>query len=199
MRYLLFLLPGLLLAAHATTPEPKNFKVSGSPLAPIQIELYTDYQCPACRDFYLNTLPLLISNYVQTGKVRLTHRDFLISGHQFTKVAARYANAAGEIGKYDTVARQLFLTQPEWSVSGNVDAEVAKVLSPADMQKVRAMATGNDPKLDQMVEADMAVANQDNLRQTPTIVIVAKGKREVIGGGPPYSVLKAYLDKKLSE
>jgi protein-disulfide isomerase len=165
----------------------------------VQIELYTDYQCPACRDFYMNTLPLLISNYVQTGKARLIHRDFLISGHQYTKLAAHYANAAGEIGKYDVVGRQLFQTQPEWAQSGAVDAEVAKVLSPAEMQKVRAMVTGNDPRLDQTVEADMAVANQDNLRQTPTIVIVAKGKREVIGGGPPYSVLKAYLDKKLSE
>ena len=41
--------------------------------------------------------------------------------------------------------------------------------------------------------------NQDHLTQTPTIVIVAKGKREVIPGGMPYLILKQYLNQKLAQ
>lgn len=176
-----------------------SYKVSGSPTAPVTIELYTDYECPACRAFFLYTLPDLTKDFIATGKVRLIHRDFRIPAHQFTKIATRYANAAGEIGKFDLVTAQLFQTQPDWAQNGNVDGAVAKVLSPADMEKVRAMVK-NDSHLDDTVVRDEAMAtNQDHLQETPTIVIVAKGKREVIAGGMPYNILKQYLNQKLAQ
>lgn len=218
MRYLLILLPCLMLSSQtplsaqtpapakkaapaATKPTPsvmlRNFKESGMASAPVQIEIYTDYECPACRDLYLTVLPSLNREYVNTGKVKLLHRDFPLQQHLYSKKATAYANAAGSIGKYDLVAQQLFQTQPEWAQSGNVDAVVAKVLAGADLEKVRGMAKGE--VLDDSVAADVAMGEKDNLRQTPTIVIIAKGKREVISGGMPYSILKSYIDKKLAQ
>jgi predicted DsbA family dithiol-disulfide isomerase len=201
MRYLLFFVPALLLTAQtpaapkkaadhkalAAASLPKNFKESGSPTAPVTVEIYTDYECPACRDLYMNTLPSLTADFVATGKVHLVHRDYPLPQHQFSKLATRYANAAGTIGKYDLVA------------NGNVDATVAKVLGPADIEKVRALVK-TDSHLDDSVAQDVAIANsQDHLTQTPTLVIVAKGKRDVIGGGMPYSILKQYLNQKLAQ
>ena len=216
MRYILLFVPVLLLSAQtpAATPRPavkaaakaaapaattpaKNFKESGPATAPVTVEIYTDYECPACRELYLNTLPSLNTDFVATGKVHLVHRDYPLPQHQFSKLATRYANAAGSIGKYEVVAQQLFASQPEWSQNGNVDATVAKVLSPADMEKVRAMVK-SDSHLDDSVAKDVALANNtDHLTQTPTLVIVAKGKRDVIGGGMPYTILKQYLNQKL--
>ena len=43
------------------------------------------------------------------------------------------------------------------------------------------------------------MGNKDRLNQTPTIVIVANGKRDVIGGITPYPILKSYIDKKLAQ
>jgi protein-disulfide isomerase len=212
MRYLLLFIPALLLTAQTpAAPKkasdhkalaaaiPQNFKESGSPTAPITIEIYTDYECPACRNLYMNVLPSLNSDFVATGKVHLVHRDYPLPQHQFSKLATRYANAAGTIGKFDVVANQIFVTQPEWELNGNVDAAVAKVLSPADMEKVRALVK-NDTHLDDSVTRDVAMASQqDHLTETPTIVIVAKGKREVISGGMPYNILKQYLNNKLTQ
>ncbi len=212
MRYILLFLPALLLTAQtpaapkktsdhkalAAASIPNNFKESGSPTAPVTVELYTDYECPACRNLYMNVLPFLNGDFVATGKVRLVHRDFPLQMHQFSRLAARYANAAGTIGKFDLVANQIFVTQPDWSQNGNVDASVAKVLSPADMEKVRALVK-SDTHLDDTVTKDVAMGNQDQLRETPTIVIVAKGKRDVISGGMPYSILKQYLNQKLAQ
>jgi protein-disulfide isomerase len=213
MRYLLFLVPLALLTAQtpaapkkasdhkalAAASVQKNFKESGSPTAPISIEIYTDYECPACRQLYMETLPSLNSEFVATGKVHLLHRDYPLPQHQFSKLATRYANAAGTIGKYDVVANQIFVTQPDWSQNGTVDAAVAKVLSPADMEKVRTMVK-SDSHLDDSVTQDVAMGNNvDHLNQTPTIVIIAKGKREVINGGMPYSLLKQYLEQKLKQ
>jgi protein-disulfide isomerase len=213
MRYLLLFVPALLLTAQtpaapkkttdhsaltAASIPARNFKESGSPTAPVGMEIYTDYQCPACRDLYMNVLPSLVADFVATGKVHLLHRDFPLQMHQFSKLATRYANAAGTIGKYDVVANQIFVTQPEWEQNGNVDAAVAKVLSPADLEKVRALVK-TDTHLDDSVTRDVAMGNQDHLTQTPTIVIIAKGKREVIGGGMPYGILKQYLNAKLAQ
>src|SRR5665213_747207 len=100
MRLILILLPALLLAADpssapnkmapkmapatAASAPVKNFHESGSPSAPLTLELYTDYECPACRDFYLNVLPSVINDFVKTGKLRLVHRDFPLPQHQFS-------------------------------------------------------------------------------------------------------------------
>jgi protein-disulfide isomerase len=213
MRYLLLFVPALLLTAQtpaapkkasdhkalAAASVPKNFKESGSPTAPVTVEIYTDYECPACRALYMDTLPSLNQEFVATGKVHLLHRDYPLPQHQYSKLATRYANAAGAIGKYEIVANQIFVTQPEWAQNGNVDAAVAKVLAPADMEKVRTMVK-TDSHLDDSVAVDVAMANnQDHLTQTPTIVIVAKGKRDVIAGGMPYSILKQYLNQKIAQ
>jgi protein-disulfide isomerase len=217
MRFLLVFLPVMMITAQAQTPAAplkhvsdtktaagssvavKDYKESGSPSAPITLELYTDYQCPHCREFFLETLPYIIKDFVATGKVRLIHRDFRLQAFPYSKLATRYANAAGEIGKFDLVTNQLFVSQPEWSQNGNIDASVAKVLAPAELEKVRNLVK-NDPHLDDTTIRDEAMANnQDHLTATPTIVSVAKGKREVISGGMPYTILRQYLNQKLGQ
>src|SRR5580700_7027929 len=56
IRCLLLFVPALLLTAQANTVVARNFKESGSPSAPITLEIYTDYECPHCRAFYLEVL-----------------------------------------------------------------------------------------------------------------------------------------------
>jgi protein-disulfide isomerase len=186
-------------AVRATSKAQTNFKESGSPSAPITIELYTDYQCPACREFYLTRLPQLTTDFINAGKVRLIHRDFPLPQHTFAKLATRYANAAGQIGKYDVVASQLFETQPDWEVNGDIDSAVAKVLSPAQMAEVRNIVKTDSALDESMVNDQNKGTFQDHVEETPSIVIVYKGQRETIGGAMPYDLLKQYLNKKLSQ
>jgi protein-disulfide isomerase len=213
MRYLVFLLPAALLMAQTPAAQKKtasskpltaaaapvtNFHETGSPNAPITMEVYADYQCPACRAFFMDVLPSVTTDFIATGKVRFIHRDFPLQMHQFSRVAVKYANAAGQIGKYDVVANQLFVTQAEWEQNGNIDAQLSKVISPADLEKIKTIMK-TDTHLDDSVTRDVAMGNQDHLTQTPTIVIVSKGKRDVIGGGVAYPILKAYLNQKLGQ
>ncbi len=209
MRSLFLLIPALALLAQAQAPKSKmapapkpaamkNFKEFGSPNAPLTLEVYSDYMCPHCREFDLVVIPEVMTNYVNTGKVRLIHRDFPLPNHQYSKLAAKYANAAGELGHYDIVVTQIFKTQAQWDQNGNIDAEVMKVVPPGDMQKIREMVR-NDPHLDDTVNSDMALANQDGLNQTPTLIIVSHGKRNKIDGGVEYLILKSYLDQLLAK
>jgi protein-disulfide isomerase len=199
MRFLMLFVPAVLMVANATAADVKNFKESGSATAPLTLEVYTDFQCPHCREFYMTVLPSLTTEFINTGKVRLIHRDFRLPQFQYSKTAARYANASGEVGKYDVVANQLFLAQPEWAQNGNVDGAVAKVLTPAELEKVRGMVK-DDAHLDDASVKDEAMAmNVDHIQATPTVVIVYKGKRETISGGVSFPLLKSYINGKLAE
>ena len=203
MRTLLLLIAALALLGQTPVskgklPPAKNYKEFGSPNAPLTLELYTDYQCPMCRTFYMDVLPSVMSDYVATGKVRLIHRDFPLPQHNYSKLAARYANAAGQLGHYDLVANQIFKTQSEWEQNGNVDGEVAKVVPAGEMQKIRDLVK-SDSHLDDTVTSDVAIANQDRLNQTPTMVIVNHGKRTKIDGFMPFNILKQYFDELLAK
>src|SRR5215470_16650700 len=100
MSKLLFLtaLCASLLPAAETNP-----KLIGSPTAPVTIELFSDYQCPACKQLHTATLKPLIADCAQKGEVQIVHRDFPLPQHTHAKEAARYANAAAKIGLYTRI------------------------------------------------------------------------------------------------
>ena len=78
----------------------KDDRVRGDQRAPVTLLEYSDYTCGYCEKFFEETWPLLYSDYIQTGKVRLIYRDFprAISGPSVdTAMAAR---CAGEQGQY---------------------------------------------------------------------------------------------------
>jgi protein-disulfide isomerase len=187
---------------QAVTPAPqtaaaRSYKESGSPDAPIACEIYSDYECPSCAAFYRDIMPLLVAEYVQTGKVKLLHRDFPLARHPYARLAARYANAAGQAGQYDKAVSRLFQTQDIWGVSGDIESQLAPVLPPAVMRAVRDMMA-NDQRLDKTVAADQAMAATDHLRATPTLVVVWRGNRQTISPIPAYALVKSYLDDLLA-
>jgi protein-disulfide isomerase len=181
--------------SNPSTPPPAapgNFKESGSADAPITCEIYSDYQCPACAATYRDIIPLLMLNFVQTGKVRIVHRDFPLAVHPYARLAARYANAAGQVGEYDAAVTQLFRAQAIWGATGEIDQQLAQALPPAAMQRIRQRI--KDDALDTTIAADIAQAREDQVSGTPTFVIVKDGRREKLPPGPSYDVLKSYLD-----
>lgn len=179
------------LAAGTTTPgsDQKSF---GSPSAPVTIDLYSDYQCPACRALYLGTITQVMADSVATGKVYLIDHDFPLPMHPHAKQAAEYANAAAKIRKFETVSNALFQKQPIWAADGNIDAVVAAVLTPPEMTKLRVAL--KDPSIDQSIANDVALGTKAGLRQTPTMIISRNGKTYPMSGIVSYPILKRFLD-----
>ena len=187
-------------AAPVPAPQPAvpDYKVQGSLLAPITVEVYTDYECPHCATIFMGVIPELVRDFVKTGKVRLIHRDFPLNMHQYARLAARYANAAGTLGHYDAVVHQLFRTQNSWALTGDIGTQVAQVLSPAVMDHVRELVA-NDSHLEDTVNADIAAGRQVNLTMTPTMIVTYKGKSQMLAPVPQYELLKSYLDELLGK
>ncbi len=106
--------PSLVGQAKLTPAELTLKKSLGSPSAPIKLEIFSDYQCPACREMHLNTTRQVIDNYVSSGKVYLVHRDFPLAMHPYSRVAARWLNAAAAAGAFQAAETALYTKQDQW-------------------------------------------------------------------------------------
>lgn len=70
----------------------------GSASAQVTIVEFTDYECPFCQKHFLQTYPLIKSNYVDTGKVKYVLMDFPLSFHPSAQKAAEAAHCARDQG-----------------------------------------------------------------------------------------------------
>ncbi|HKS95551.1 MAG TPA: thioredoxin domain-containing protein [Terriglobia bacterium] len=184
-------------AGQSPLPEVDPHKAFGSKSAPIAMETFSDFQCPSCRQFYLNNYRLVMENYVNTGKVYLVERDFPLPMHAYSTVAARYARAAAQIGKFEAVQDALFQNQSSWDQTGDVDGTVAKALTPAEMNRVRTLA--KNPATDAAIQKDKALGQQYAVNQTPTTYIHFKGQTYPVVGVVSYDVLHQFLDQLLAQ
>lgn len=172
-------------------------KAFGSKSAPVVMEVFSDYQCPACKTLFLTTNRQLMESYVGTGKVFLIHRDFPLPMHAHSRVAARYARAAAEIGKIEQVEKSLFENQEKWEQTGDVDGTVASALTSAEMSKVRALVKGGT--LEPLIDKDYSLGQMYRISQTPTSVFHSKGQTYPYSGVMSYEILRQFLDQLLSQ
>lgn len=182
-------------AERVTYDQIVSDRAMGVKNAPIMLEDFADYECPACKLLFESTTGQVIRNYVDTGKVYLVHHDFPI--HQHSVEAAKWANAAAVIGKYKVVEAALYAQQSIWDASGNVEAIVAGVLSPAEVQRCKTLL--NDPEIAQAIQQDHDLGLQRHVGQTPTLFVTHNGRISPLPPGPvQYSILKQYLDYLLA-
>lgn len=191
----------------AVEPMPAPVKSYGSNSAPITMIVFTDYQCPACRALYENTLRPMISDYVAAGKVYLVHHDFPLPGHKYGYEAARWEEAAARVGEFANIEAALYDNQDAWGSSGDIAKYVSAAMPASDYKRVEKLMTGcsfevmpGDCPLDATIEADRALGQQIPVRYTPTYVIVYKGRKlPAASGAVSWPILKQFFDSLLSQ
>ena len=188
----------LVKSRRQTKSTPFDFRSAksiGSKSAPILLEVFSDFQCPFCRYFFLTITPQVIKEYVDTGKVYLVHHDFPFHAHSME--AARWANAAAAIGKFQEVETELYSTQDSWENTGNIESVLSTTLTPAELKRVKALM--DSPEVQAAIDHDMDLGKQRNINQTPSIFVTHKGQTNPLPpGGVTYGFLKQYFDYLLS-
>ena len=198
---------GMATNSGQTKPKPKPSaeaepgppeKSLGSKSAPIVMEVFSDYSCPVCRNFYFSCIRPLLQDYVAGGKVLLIHRDFVLTGvpgHEHSRQAALLETAAARIGRFEEVDAALYEKQIDWVRDGHPETVVASVLSPHDMKRVMDLIAAG--KVDSFVDSDKDMGNARRVSSTPTIYVTAHGRTELVPGNVSYSLLRRYLDEQL--
>lgn len=195
MRFVVLVILLSLAIAAAALQTSADGKAFGVPGAPLVIEVYSDFQCPACKSLHELVLPSLMKDYVAKGKVYLIHREFPLTMHAFAQQAALYAAAAARIGKYTPVADALFRQQASWSVDGKVDQAACSALSPAEATKVRALV--KDPSIAAEIRRDVQAGQTAALKQTPTMIVSFRMRQYPLSS-TNYDLVRRFLDDLLA-
>jgi protein-disulfide isomerase len=199
--------------ARAVESVGPPVKAYGSKDAPITMEVFTDYQCPSCRNLYENTLRPMVNDYVASGKVYLVHHDFPLPMHKYSYEAARWANAAARVGEFASVEAALYDNQDAWGADGSIAKYVSAAMSTAEFKRVEKLMDGpcmvpipagsggnHACPFDAYIEEDRAIGMRIPVQATPTYVISYKGQHlPPASGFVSWPILKQFFDSLLSQ
>lgn len=186
------------LAVVAAIPDPPKSKIMGSPTAPMRLELYGDFTCPHCKMVHEQIVPQIFRDFIATGKAYLVFRDYVLTGpgHQHSRDAATYAAAAARLGRYQAAADALFRSQGTWAMNGQIWPNISSAFTPDEQKRIQTL--GKDPSVAAEVQNDIDAGNMVPVQQTPTLVVVYRGKKQPWAMWNSYPLLKNYLDTLLS-
>jgi protein-disulfide isomerase len=180
-------------------PEKKNYPLAdgnkmGNPDAPVKIVIYSDFQCVYCMNYWNETEPLIIENYVETGQVYYEYRSFggFLGPQSATAAVAAYC--AGDQDQFWQYHDILFLN---WTGEGSSDFSIARLQGYAEALGLDVKAFSDcldNGKYQYQIEEDLTNARADDIRATPSIMI----NGELVEGALPYSEFEDEIEAMLS-
>lgn len=202
------LIAGLGSNRAAPSFKPTKIDLTGSPIlgdprAKVTLVEFTDLQCPFCSRHYKNTVPELLSNFVDTGKIRYIVREFpLTSIHPRAARASEAALCAGEQGKYWEMHGRIFDSQKAMA-----DADFAEHADILGLEKAAfesCLATG---RFAERVKQDVLLGSKAGVSGTPSFVVglsdpndgMSFTATEFIRGAQPFASFETVINKLLEE
>ncbi len=179
--------------------------VLGDNDAPVTIVEFSDYECPFCKRHFDQTLPQIISTYIDTGKVKLVFRDLPLSFHDpmATKeaVAANCAREQGGDEKYFEFHDEIFKRTIS-NGNGLDDAKIQTIANDLGLNKSNFDTCLSNPAMEEEVKEDFTDAGQAGASGTPTFIIgKSTSNGEVTGdlvvGAQPFATFQAIIDPLL--
>lgn len=179
-----------------------DVKTEGDPYigkadAKIVLAYWSDFQCPFCKQFELNTLPLIVRDYVDTGKVKVVFKDYAFLSEDST-TAAVWGRAVWESAptKYWDWREAMYEAQDEEHGGFGDEASIyalTKTISGIDADAIRARVAANRQQYLAKIDADKAEGTGFGVNGTPGFIT---GKT-MIAGAEAYASFKAALDDQL--
>jgi len=189
------------------TVKPVNVSIDddpvrGDPNAPITIIEFSDFQCPFCSRFHTQTLPTILEEYVDTGKVKFVYRDFPIQSiHPNAMPAAAASECAHEQNKYWEYHDALFERQQNWNnlkLSDSIDTfkKMAKEFGMNENQFNSCLDSG---KYIDEINKDLKDGTNYGITGTPGFFVGNEKSGYVkLIGAQPIETFKKIIDSQLN-
>ena len=146
--------------------------------APVTLEVYEDFQCPVCAQFDLSIEPVLVSQYVIPGTLRIVHNDIAILGRggadDESKLAATGAACANDQGKYWDYAHWIYNNQDGENAGGFSRDRLTAIATAAGVDTTNFAACLNDATKIQAVADISNKALGMGINSTPTMYIAGQ-------------------------
>jgi len=138
--------------------------------APVTMDVWSDYQCPACRTFVVGTLPRLIAEYVNPGLVRVVYHDFAFLGPESLSAAVG-ARCAARSGRFETYHGLVYANQGAENDGGLANPRLTVIATAAGLDASTFQACLDDPALAQAVKAETEHGRALGVTATPSLVL----------------------------
>lgn len=170
---------------------------AGAADAPVVIEEFADFQCPACK---VAATPIKEALKAYPTQVRFVYRDFPIPGHEHARVAAAAGLCAAQQEKFKPFYETVYGEQDDW-LGFDRAAFDAYLLSVAqkpelnlDLDSFNACRASRDAKRE--VENDYQEGISRSVDSTPTFFINGVKRSEVLSVFQWIQLINAELEKK---
>ena len=167
----------------------------GNQNAPITLIEFGDYQCYFCNQHFHNTEHELIEKYVETGKIRVLFKDFIIIGPD-SKIAALSAHCAGEQGKFWEYHDILF---NNWSGENNGWASIENLFKfsvELDLDMKEMTECIEEKRHIAKINASNRDAENLGLTGTPAFFVIDQDNNVIkISGAQPFDVFQRVFNE----
>jgi protein-disulfide isomerase len=196
--WLLVLSIFFLMAICANTSDGGDgIVLIGTAKAPLRMEVFSDFECPACRTFYREIVRRVLKDYAENDKVCIIYHEYPLSSHQYSNKAARYCEAAYRLGRDKAlkVVDALFASQYEWNNDGNIEAALAKSLLPTDLSEIRALL--NNSEITKAIDQGIRLGKHLAVKGTPALFLYYSGKNQRVDNPHQlsYPTVKQFIGK----
>lgn len=171
----ILIIPGSPDLGEIVRPQPRDYPMAdgtamGDPNAPVILEVFEDFQCPACKSFTDSVKDFLIDEYIATGDVYFVFRQFPFIGPESFQAA--YASAcAADQGQFWPYHDMLFANQSGEnlnSFSNDRLQEFARLIG-LDLDSFTDCLRARDHRND--IELEMAAGRDREVSGTPAVFI----------------------------
>ncbi len=166
--------------------------IRGDTTAPVTIEEYSDFQCPACK-----SLEPVLEKVLQDfpGQVQLVYNDFpLTTIHDHAVATAEAGQCALAQDKFWEYHDLLFQRQSLWAQATDITAVLTEYAVELGLDSTQfSTCLASDETVPSITE-DTAEGKQAKVSSTPTLFV--NGERLI---GPTYDTLHAAVAKELGQ
>ncbi|MBU6337711.1 MAG: thioredoxin domain-containing protein [Acidobacteria bacterium] len=153
---------------------PQDGNALGKKSAKVTLIEFADYQCPFCRDFALNTLPVIINDFVRPGKVRMELRTLTFIGPD-SETAARAGAAAGEQNLEWNFTDLFYYNQGQENSGYVTDDFIDSLYKAAGVDVAKANAFRKTDAAAVPAQSADAEAQKYGIQSTPSFVVGPTG------------------------
>jgi protein-disulfide isomerase len=164
----------------------------GAAGAPVVIELYSDFQCPACKLFVTEQLPRLLEEFVRPGILRIEARDIAFLGRgsrdESLELAAG-ARCAAQQDRYWPFHDYVFWNQGRENRGDHSETFISRIAVEAGIERAAFDACLAGPEVRAAITGQTTTALGSGVNSTPTLIV--NGQSAV--GVPNYDQLAGLI------
>lgn len=171
--------------------------VLGDANAPVTLIEFSDYECPFCKRHFVQTLPLIKENYIDTGKVKMVFRDFPLGFHDplatQQAMAAECAREQGGDEVYFAYHDLIFETTAS-NGRGMQKEELYELAEDVGVNKAKFTECLDSGKYADEVKKDIADGSRAGVSGTPAFLV----NGQLISGAQPFSAFEQVIEAELA-